>query len=182
MYIRERTGSTNAAGGFKLAQCSACGAISIWLEDSMVYPLKRQGEEAHADMPPSVLAVYEEARDVAPVSMRSAAGLLRLALQMLVDELEPGAGTIDGKIGALVRRGLDPQVQQAMDVLRVVGNEAVHPGQIDLEADDVSVPALFNLVNIIVEQVLTRPKHIGGLFAKLPQTKLDAIQKRDNTE
>jgi hypothetical protein len=171
--------------GFKIlgehlvAHCTACWEPSIWREDVMIYPLRRQGEDPHSDMPADVLAVYEEARSVAPVSKKSAAGLLRLALQMLVDELEPGSGTIDSKIGALVKRGLDPQLQQAMDVLRVVGNESVHPGQIDLDADDDLLPGLFNLANVIVEQVVARPKHIGGLFAKLPQTKLDAIQKRD---
>lgn len=169
---------------FVIARCTAsmCAKYSIWRDGMMVYPLQRQGEKPHADMPDDVLAIYNEAREVAPISRKSAAGLLRLALQMLVDELESGSAGIDKKIGALVQKGLDPQVQKAMDVLRVVGNESVHPGQIDLEADDELLPALFNLVNIIVEQVIARPKHIGGLFAKLPESKLAAIEKRDNPQ
>lgn len=175
-----RAGSgASAMPGFTAAKCTACGRHSLWRGDAMVYPLNRQGEPPKSDMPDDVQAVHEEARSVAPISRRSAAGLLRLALQMLVDDLEPGEGTIDTKIGALVQRGLDPQVQQAMDVLRVVGNESVHPGQIDLEADDDLVPALFNLLNIIVEQVITRPNHVGGLFGMLPQAKRDAVQRRD---
>lgn len=165
--------------GMNAAVCGLCGEASLWVEDRMIYPLQKQGEPPHGDMPGDVLVIYNEARDVAPISRKSAAGLLRLALQMLVDELEPGRGTIDNKIGALVQKGLDPQVQKMMDVLRVVGNESVHPGQIDLEADGDFVPALFNVLNIIVEQVIARPKHIDELYAMLPEGKRDAIDRRD---
>lgn len=186
VYAAQRWGSVSKGGtvmtGWEAASCSACGHYSVWLGERMIYPLQRQGESPHVDTPDEVLAIYNEAREVAPISRKSAAGLLRLALQMLVDELESGSGGIDKKIGALVQKGLDPQVQKAMDVLRVVGNESVHPGQIDLEADDELLPALFNLLNIIVEQIIARPKHIGGLFAKLPESKLAAIEKRNNSQ
>ena len=181
LLIRNYKGSQQV-DGFKIATCQSCGAHSIWHGAAMIYPLSRQGETPHTDMPEDVLAVYEEARSVAPISRKSAAGLLRLSLQMLIDDLEPGSKPINDKIGALVKRGLDPQMQQAMDVLRVVGNESVHPGTIDLDADDALLPALFNLVNLIVEQVVARPKHVGGLFGMLPPAKLDAIQKRDRSE
>jgi hypothetical protein len=130
-------------------------------------------------MPDDVLAVFNEAREVAPMSKKSAAALLRLALQMLVDDLEPGSAAINAKIGALVKRGLDPQVQQAMDVVRVVGNNAVHPGQIDLDGDDQLLPALFGLVNMIVEQVITRPKVVAELFGSLPPAARAGVAKRD---
>jgi len=165
--------------GYMIAHCTSCPKPSIWAEDFMIYPLDRQGDEPHEEMPSTVRDIYEEARATAPVSRKSAAGLLRLGLQLLVDDLEPGSGSIDAKIGALVTRGLDPHVQQAMDVLRVVGNESVHPGTIDLNTDDDLLPALFRLVNLIVEQVIARPRHVADLFAKLPPGKLEAIQRRD---
>lgn len=184
VYALQIWASVYAGGGdyldsYSVSRCSACDEVSLWRESTMIYPLNRQGEAPHNDMPAGVLVIYDEARSVAPISRKSAAGLLRLALQMLVDGLEPGSGSIDSKIGGLVQRGLDPQVQQAMDVLRVVGNESVHPGQIDLDADDELLPALFNLVNLIVEQLISRPKHVSGLFSKLPESKKNAIQRRD---
>ncbi|GII05306.1 hypothetical protein Pta02_73140 [Planobispora takensis] len=52
--------------------------------------------------------------------------------------------------------GLHPQTQQAMDVLRVVGNNAVHPGEIGPDDDPELVPGLFMLVNPVVEQMISR--------------------------
>jgi hypothetical protein len=132
-------------------------------------------------MPDHVRAIYEEAQDVASISRKSAAALLRLALQVLIDELEPGPAKINDKIGRLVRRGLDEQVQQAMDVLRVVGNNAVHPGQIDLDAEDDLLPALFSLINLVIEQVIARPNRVAALYLTLPESARQAIQKRDRT-
>jgi hypothetical protein len=167
--------------GFSTSRCTACGALAVWREEdrSLIFPRKRVGPQPHVDMPPDVHDLYEEAREVSATSRKSAAALLRLALQVLIDQLEPGKASINDKIGALVRRGLDPQVQQAMDVLRVVGNNAVHPGTIDLDQDEDLLPSLFGLLNLVVEQVITRPKHVAALFGTLPTTAQAAIAKRD---
>src|SRR5690606_29311875 len=66
-------------------------------------------------------------------------------------------------------------------IVRVVGNNAVHPGQIDVDADDEWLGALFMLMNLIVEQMIARPKHIQSLMAKLPSGALDAIARRDGS-
>jgi len=158
--------------GWTVHRCSSCDRTIIWLkgEDgySMIYPVGLIGEPPNKDMPPDVLRVYEEARRAAPVSRRSAAALLRLALQMLVDQLETGSGDINTKIGRLVQKGLLPQIQQAMDVLRVVGNNAVHPGQIDLDDDPELVPGLFRLANLVVDQMISLPQHAQSLYSSLP--------------
>ena len=69
-------------------------------------------------------------------------GLLRLALQILVDDLVTGSDRLDQKIGTLVGRGLDLDVQQGVDIPRMIGNEAVHPGQIEVDEDPAVVPAV----------------------------------------
>ncbi len=179
-WVRVR-GSAFSQIDFSVSVCEACNEPAVWKDGdgSLLYPRNRLGPEPHPDMPTGVLDLIQEAREVSSASRKSAAALLRLALQVLVDQLEPGKASINDKIGALVRRGLDPQVQKAMDVLRVVGNNAVHPGVIDLEQDDELLPALFGLLNLVVEQVIARPKHIASLYGALPATAQSAIARRD---
>jgi len=53
-------------------------------------------------------------------------------------------------IGALVKQGLRAQVQHAADVVRVTGNDAVHPGQIDTDSEVVAL-SLLELIKVIAE-------------------------------
>jgi hypothetical protein len=170
--------------GWTVHRCSACKQPIFWRHSddgnaSMIYPVGFLGEPPNDDMPQDVRGIYEEARQVAPTSRRSAAALLRLALQMLVDHLDTDPGDINKKIGRLVQRGLHPQTQQAMDVLRVVGNHAVHPGQIDLDDDPILLPGLFRLANVVVDQMISIPKHAQSLFDSLPPGARAQIEKRD---
>ncbi len=174
-----QAGNMIALEDFSRSQCTRCGASCIWLNEALLYPATRIDVPPHEDMPDNVRALYEGARTVGGVSRKSAAALIRLALQTLVDHLEPGSGDVNKKIGRLVSKGLDSQVQQAMDVLRVVGNNAVHPGQIDLDGDDDLVPSLFALANLVVEQMISRPKRMQSLYDALPDAARAAIAKRD---
>ncbi|WP_230199384.1 hypothetical protein [Bacillus ndiopicus] len=63
--------------------------------------------------------------------------------------------------------------------MRVIGNESVHPGQLDLKDDFETANQLFELINFIVEDRITRPKTIEALFNKLPEGKRKGIEERD---
>ena len=63
--------------------------------------------------------------------------------------------------------------------MRVIGNEAVHPGVIDLNDDSDIANELLSLINSIAEQMISHPKNIETLYAKLPESKRKAIEKRD---
>ena len=89
-------------------------------------------------------------------------------------------GKIDTMIGNLVKNGLPTTVQKALDAVRVIGNKAVHPGQIAFDVDDKSTAeTLMKLLNIISERLITEPKEIDGIFDALPQSVKDSIEKRD---
>jgi hypothetical protein len=130
-------------------------------------------------MPDAIAKDYEEAREVLGVSARSSSALLRLCVQKLCVELgEPGKD-INKDIGSLVGKGLSPKVQQALDIVRVVGNEQVHPGTLDVRDNPEIAQHLFALVNFIVEDQIAKPKLIEALYSKLPETKIEGIQQRD---
>ncbi len=130
----------------------------------MVDPLASNAPLPHPDMPEGVSNDFEEARQVLPLSPRGACALLRLGVQKLCVDLGESGKNINEDIAALVKKGLLPQVQQSLDFLRVVGNNAVHPGQLDLKDDEPTALHLFTAMNLIVEQLISAPKHAAALY------------------
>jgi hypothetical protein len=160
--------------------CQRCARFSYWIEEKMIFPLGSVGPNAHTEMPDEVKEDYEEARSIAAQSPRGACALLRLGLQKLCIALGQPGTNLNSDIGVLVKeKGLLPQIQQSLDALRVIGNNAVHPGSIDLRDDQETVTSLLRTMNIIVEQLISAPKHAEELYAKVPQPQKEAIEKRD---
>jgi len=167
-----------------IATCKHCRRYSLWqsiAEDTghMIQPTTVTAPPAHQDLPENCVSDYEEAREIANRSPRGAAALLRLVVQKLCAELGQPGQNINEDIRALVRAGLPVDAQQALDILRVTGNNAVHPGEMDLEGDPSLVAASFDLVNFIVDQQITQKKRIASLFAALPAGAQAAIARRD---
>lgn len=162
-----------------ISKCYNCNEIALWRGETMIWPEHNSVARPNPDMPADVLADYEEASKIAASSPRGAAALLRLAIQKLCVTLGENGKNLNDDIAALVVKGLDKRVQQALDVVRVVGNNAVHPGELDIKDDHTVAANLFGLVNLIVDRMISQPKHVDELFAKLPQNALTAIAIRD---
>lgn len=165
-------------GLFKLV-CSGCNGETIFFKSQLIYPKATVGPMPIDGMPDEVRKDYEEARRVVEDSPRSAAALLRVSVQKLCKHLGEKGENINDDIGSLVAKGLSVQIQQALDVVRVVGNNAVHPGQIDLNDNPEVCSALFGIVNVIVERMIVEPARTKEIFSSLPQSSLEAIEKRD---
>ena len=157
--------------------CSHCGNLMLWLSEKIIYPQVHTSPPANDDLPREVKEVYEEAASIANQSPRAACALLRLALEMLLKSLGE-TRSINDSIGNLVKKGLDERVQQSLDIVRVTGNEAVHPGVIDF-SDETDVGMLFGLINVIAESLISQPKRIQNLYNNLPEKAREAIEKRD---
>nr|WP_241021750.1 DUF4145 domain-containing protein [Burkholderia sp. Ac-20353] len=144
-----------------------------------MWPANVTAPRAHPDLYPDLQADFEEARSISKASPRGAAALLRLVIEKLVKELGAEGDNINTMIGDLVKKGLPVQVQQALDSVRVIGNNAVHAGKMDQADVEATVNQLFGLINIIVEQQITQPKKIAELFGALPKGARNGIEKRD---
>lgn len=160
-------------------RCQCCGKKILWIDDTYIYP-DIVSEEANPDMPNSVKQLYNEAALISNKSPRAACALLRLAVDKLCLELGETDRDINKNIGALVKRGLSQDVQQALDIVRVVGNKAVHPGQIAFDVDNYATATmLMHLLNMIVTRMISEPNEINCLYQGLPESVKKSIENRD---
>ena len=172
-------GVVHGRPNWKGALCHHCEEVSLWYNGELIYPENPNLPPPNEDLGAGIKNIYNEASNIVEKSPKAAAALLRLAIQKLCKQLGESGENINSDIGELVKKGLHVQIQQALDVVRVVGNESVHPGQIDLNDDKDVAYKLFELVNIIAQTMITQPKEISKLYSSLPMGKLDGIAKRD---
>lgn len=165
--------------GGKVCFCGHCKKYSIWHDWKMIYPDFSGVESPNVDLSEDIKRDYLEAALILQNSPRGSAALLRLAIQKLCVQLGEKGKDLNEDIGRLVKGGLPEKVQQSLDVLRVIGNEAVHPGELDLKDDTETATSLFQLVNFIAEKMITGPKVIEAIYGKIPESKKQQINKRD---
>jgi len=165
-----------------LSECYNCKKFSVWVHDSLVFPRQKASIAPNPDLPDDIIPDFEEAREIVDASPRGAAALLRLCIQKLCKHLGEKGKDLDEDIASLVKKGLNPLVQQSLDIVRVIGNEAVHPGVVDLKDDRDIAMRLFELVNAIAEQMISHPKAVQSMYGKLPEPKRKAIEKRDHKQ
>jgi len=161
--------------------CNHCHKRAFWYETRIVIPDETPVEPPHQDLPLDCVPEYMEARSIFSRSPRSSAALLRLCIQKLLPHLSESGKNINDDIKSLVSKGLPVLVQKALDYCRVIGNNAVHPGEIGLNDTPEIAQNLFRMVNFIVQDRITSPKEIEDLYNQLPQGSRDAIEKRDKT-
>jgi len=176
----EYTNPDKNSNPIRVSQCQNCEKICLWYFDKMVYPNRGSAPMPNEDMPENAKLDYEEAASLYSLSPRGAAALLRLSIQKICVSLGGQGKNINDDIACLVKNGLPITIQKALDVVRVVGNNAVHPGQIDVDNPD-DVEKLFALLNLIVEYMISMPKKVNDLYISLPVGSLQAIKKRDKT-
>jgi hypothetical protein len=162
-----------------VSQCYNCQKLAVWRHAHLLYPPARAGVEPNQDLAEDIQRDFNEARLIVDQSTRGAAALLRLALQKLCMQLGESGKDIDADIASLVGKGLSPVIQQSLDVVRVIGNESVHPGTIDLRDDRATALELFDLINVIAEQMLSHPKRVKELYERLPERKREGIELRN---
>lgn len=173
-------GSAMPLSDCRASMCVHCNNFALWVGINLVYPDVGVAPPPNVDMPDDAQGDYKEAVSVVARSPRAAAALLRLSIEKVCIYLTSEGHDLNAKIGILVQNGLRSEIQKALDTVRVIGNNAVHPGQMDLSDDHETCIGLFGLVNIIVHDRITQPKAIDELFSKLPDGAKNQIERRDS--
>ena len=175
------------------AICAHCRQYSLWRVtkmDSDGFNIVKKGEMLYPDfgsaplpsedMPEDVKKDYEEAARIFIKSPRGAAALLRLGLQKLCIHLGEEGKNINTDIRSLVEKGVfSGQVVKVADTLRITGNNAVHPGQISDEDFDRAAGKMFDLINALVEETITKPKMWNNLYEQMPENARNAAEAQD---
>ena len=162
-----------------ISMCHSCDAFAVWIKDKLTWPAHSLKIDPHPDIPADVKDDFIEAASIADTSPRGSAALSRLIVQKLMTYLGGQGKDMNANIAHLVKNGLEPEIQMALDIVRVTGNNAVHPGELALKEDTGTAHALLQLINLVVERRIATQKRIEEMFGNLPPGALDAIKKRD---
>lgn len=155
--------------------CQNCSKIIIWINQKMVYPKPRLTPLPNEDLPDDIKEDYEEASSIIQDSPRGACALLRLALQKLMIHLKEDKN-LDKAITSLINKNkIDETLQKALDAVRVIGNSAVHPNELDMKDNIEIAKALFRIINYITEKILSNEREIKEIYNLLPKN-----TKREN--
>jgi hypothetical protein len=164
-----------------IAQCHSCNNFTLWVDKKIVYPRSIPIDIPNSDMEDSIKDLYDEARTIVFDSPKGATALLRLALQKLLIQLGKDGKNINNNIKELVTEGLHPTIQKALDLVRVIGNNAVHPGEINFDDNKEIAFKLFKIINLIAEDMITKKKEIDSLYDELiPNETKQHIEQRDS--
>ena len=119
-------GNHNFVQNLNIAYCSHCNKYSLWLNEKMIYPETTGIQPPNTDLEQEIIEDYLEASNIVNRSPRGAVALLRLAIQKLCKQLGEEGKNINNDIASLVKKGLPVTIQKALDIVRVIGNDAVH--------------------------------------------------------
>lgn len=180
---------------FQEATCANCTETSIWKvtdyeyihghrsdkKAELIYPDNSNAELPEKDMPEDVKKDYEEAAIIVSRSPRAAAALLRLGLQKLCVHLGEEGKHIDTDIRSLAgKKILSPQIIKVADTIRLTGNNAVHPGEMNEEDVDFVAGKMFALINFIIKKGISEPKELKALYELTPERAREAAETKDN--
>ena len=178
-HVIERASPVIYINDLKYVVCSHCKSYSLWHFKKIIYPEDAGVPPPSPDLLDDIKKDYLEAKGIVNKSPRGATALLRLCVQKLCVQLGEKGSNINTDIANLVKVGLPVEIQQSLDIVRVIGNNAVHPGRMDISDDADTALKLFGLVNLIADVMITQKKKVKELYESLPEDKRKEIEERD---
>jgi Domain of unknown function (DUF4145) len=164
-----------------VSRCYNCKGFTVWVRDRLVFPIRGDelpeivevdfreiAEDVQApaeDVQHSEEDVqepaedfdessedFEEAAAVLNKSPRAAAALIRICIQNMMPLLKETGKNLDENISSLVRKGLEAEIQQAMDVLQVIRRNPGHESHVDLRDETAATTRMLESLKEILER------------------------------
>ena len=73
---------------------------------------------------------------------------------------------------------MSEHTRKALDLIRINGNNAVHPGEICIEEE--SIEDMYKILNMIVQELISNKKQINDMYKNLPESYKESIKRREN--
>jgi hypothetical protein len=172
--------------------CFACKASAVWRNSALVFPAESVAPVPHEEMPDAVRELYDEAAAVVGLSRRAGAALARAALERLLKSLDteaPPRARLDDYIARVADRVTAP-LSMMLTPVRHIGNKALHGADdtdeiIALYLGDVEeglVEILFEAINGVVDELISRPRISRELYERLPKAVRDDAERKAANE
>jgi hypothetical protein len=157
-----------------VSRCYNCKGFTVWVRDRLVFPVRVKEappdvvevdiEEVANDVQKTVENIqesdehvqanaeevneasedFEEAAAILNKFPRGAAALTRICIQKMMPLVKGNAKNLDENFSSLVRKGLEVEIQQAMDVLQVVRKSPLQRSEVDLKEENETAKKLLN--------------------------------------
>jgi hypothetical protein len=133
-----------------ISNCHSCNGFSLWVGGLLVFPTR-------IDKTPELVEEdLEEAAAILNKFPRGAAALMRVCIQKLVPLLEDNDKELNQRISSLVRKGLEMEMQQAMDVLQVLRSDPVQLSRLESQADKKTILRFLDSLKEVLERRMSR--------------------------
>ncbi|HFW6578099.1 TPA: DUF4145 domain-containing protein [Campylobacter jejuni] len=168
---------------FSESTCYHCERSVIWYlkdESPKIFFPREVAIPPEENMPRNVKEIYEEASLVLSDSPRAACALLRLALQELMKYLKENIQIYNGLKNRNINEDIEEiinignfyqdqkeMLEKAMNSVRLIGNKASHPSELDINDNPEIANTLFEMINFIVGEIITKPKEREERLNKL---------------
>ncbi|EAJ1255144.1 DUF4145 domain-containing protein [Campylobacter lari] len=151
------------------SKCFHCDNFSVWLVDDekMIYPKKTNIPLPNENLSKQIKQIYNEAASILDDSPKAACALMRLALQELMKELGKTKENLAESISSLKNQGFEDYIIQACETVRIVGNNAVHPGTINIDDNPEIAHCLFEMINLIADKLITHKVNAEKFYKKI---------------
>ena len=156
---------------FTVSRCLHCQNFCIWKEGQPIYPYISQAPFPNPDLPEEIKKNFEEARSIINTCPCGAAAILRVCIKKLCQHLGGSGENLTKDIASLIEKGLNPKIQDNLNILHVTGSEAVTPGMLDVRDGFGTAVQLCQLINIIADAAISQPKKVEELNKQLSEAK-----------
>jgi hypothetical protein len=129
-----------------VSNCHSCNGFALWVGGLLVFPTR-------IDKTPELVEEdVEEAAAILEKFPRGAAALMRVCVQKLVPLLEDNGKALNQRVSSLVRKGLEMEMQQSMEVLAVLRSDPAQLSQLESQADKETALRFLDSLQAVLER------------------------------